>query len=95
MFGVGFSEFLLIGLVVILFVRPDDLPAFFRKAGKIYGKARAAYREVMSVKDDFLREMDVSAALEESEKKAEKKAEPEKEKPEAVSAPASNSTENN
>lgn len=95
MFGIGFSEFLLIGLVVILFVRPDDLPAFFRKAGKIYGKARSAYREVMSVKDDFLREMDVSAALEESEKKAEKKAEPEKEKPEAVSAPASNSTENN
>ncbi len=93
MFGIGFSEFLLIGLVVILFVRPDDLPAFFRKAGKVYGKARAAYREVMSVKDDFLREMDVSAALEESEKKSEKKAEPEKEKPEAASAPASNSAE--
>jgi Sec-independent protein translocase protein TatA len=93
MFGIGFSEFLLIGLVIILFVRPDDLPAFFRKAGKVYGKARAAYREVMSVKDDFLREMDVAAALKESDTEPGKTQEQAKKEPDAESAPARDSSD--
>jgi hypothetical protein len=35
--------------------------------GKIYGQIRRGYKEVVSVKDDFIREMDVHAAMKESE----------------------------
>jgi sec-independent protein translocase protein TatB len=67
MFGIGFSEIVIIALVVIVFVRPDDLPAFIRKAGKFYGQAKKTYGEIVSFKDEFMREMDVAAALKESE----------------------------
>ena len=75
MFGIGFSEIVIIALVVIVFVRPADLPAFVRKLGRLYGQAKRAYNEIISVKDEFIREMDIVAALKESEKPAEKAAE--------------------
>ena len=62
MFGIGFSEVILLALVAVILIKPDDLPGFFRKAGKFYGKVKAAYKEVAAVKDDFLREMEVVAA---------------------------------
>jgi Sec-independent protein translocase protein TatA len=68
MFGIGFSELALIVLVVIVFIRPDDLPAFFRKAGRAYAELKKAYDEIAAVKDDFLREMDVAAAVQEAER---------------------------
>ena len=67
MFGIGFSELALIVLVVIVLIRPDDLPAFFRKAGRAYAEIKKAYDEIAAVKDDFLREMDVTAAVQEAE----------------------------
>lgn len=76
MFGIGFSEVILLALVAVLLIKPDDLPGFFRKAGKFYGKIKAAYKEVIAVKDDFLREMEVGAAVGEAadpEKKPEPK----------------------
>ncbi|HEY9053271.1 MAG TPA: hypothetical protein VIO60_00490 [Rectinemataceae bacterium] len=68
MFGIGFSELAIIALVLVVFIRPDDLPAFFRKMGKIYGQLKRAYGEITAVKDQFLREMDVAAALKEADK---------------------------
>lgn len=62
MFGIGFTELVVIVLVGIVFIRPDDLPAFFRKVGKIVAEIRGAYNEVVAVKDEFLREIDISAA---------------------------------
>jgi sec-independent protein translocase protein TatB len=76
MFGIGFSEVILLALVAIVLIKPDDLPAFFRKAGKFYGKVKAAYKEVVAVKDDFIREMEVGAALGEASEPAKKSGEP-------------------
>ncbi len=67
MFGIGISEMAIIALVVMVLVRPEDLPAFFRKLGKFYGKVKSAYQEVVSVKDQFIREMDIAAAVQEAE----------------------------
>ena len=68
MFGIGFSEVALIALIVIVFIKPEDLPAFFRKLGRLYAQAKNAYKEVTAVKDEFLREMDVAAAIQDAEK---------------------------
>lgn len=72
MFGIGFSEVVLLALVAIVLIKPDDLPAFFRKAGKFYAKVKSAYKEVVAVKDDFIREMEVGAALGEASEPAKK-----------------------
>lgn len=72
MFGIGFSEVILLALVAVLLIKPDDLPGFFRKAGKFYGKIKGAYKEVVAVKDDFLREMEVGAAVGEAADPAKK-----------------------
>jgi Sec-independent protein translocase protein TatA len=58
MFGIGFTELIVIFLAVAVFIRPDDLPAFVRKMAKIYKEAKKAYREVVSVKDEFMKELD-------------------------------------
>jgi Sec-independent protein translocase protein TatA len=36
MFGLGFAEIVVICLVVLIIVRPKDLPRLFRKAGALY-----------------------------------------------------------
>jgi sec-independent protein translocase protein TatB len=58
MFGIGFSEILVLLVILIVFVRPGDLPRFLRTLGRLYGRARAAYRELVTIKDRFLRELD-------------------------------------
>jgi Sec-independent protein translocase protein TatA len=72
MFGVGFSEFLIIAFAIILFIKPEDIPKVFRFLGKLAGKARAAYNEAVSVKDKIMSEIDsVSDSSGESGKKEE------------------------
>ncbi|MHB0898051.1 MAG: Sec-independent protein translocase subunit TatA/TatB [Spirochaetales bacterium] len=66
MFGIGFSELAIIALVLIVMIRPNDMPAFFRKMGRLYGQIKSAYKEVAAVKDEFLKEMDVAAAVQDS-----------------------------
>lgn len=66
MFGIGFSELAIIALVLIVMIRPNDMPAFFRKMGKLYGQIKSAYKEITAVKDEFLKEMDVAAAVQDS-----------------------------
>ena len=34
----GLGEIILILVVIVLFVRPEDLPKFFRTVGRIYGE---------------------------------------------------------
>jgi Sec-independent protein translocase protein TatA len=58
MFGIGFSEIIIVFLAVIVFVRPNDLPKFLRMAGRLYGKAKKAYNELVVVKDRIVREID-------------------------------------
>ncbi|HWR11016.1 MAG TPA: hypothetical protein VN445_04305 [Rectinemataceae bacterium] len=68
MFGIGFSEIAIIVLLVIIVIRPDDMPAFFRKLGRLYAQAKKIFKEVTAVKDDFMRQMDIAAALQDEEK---------------------------
>ncbi len=60
--GIGFSELIVIALVLIIFIRPDDLPAFFRKLGKLYAELKKAYDELTEVKDAFIKEVESAAA---------------------------------
>ncbi|WP_420857603.1 Sec-independent protein translocase protein TatB [Marivivens marinus] len=54
MFGMGWSELLIIGVVALIVVGPQELPGLFRKMGQFTGKARAMARE-------FSRAMDAAA----------------------------------
>ncbi len=47
MFGLGIWELVIIVIVVILFVRPEDMPKFFRKVGKLYGELKRYNDEIM------------------------------------------------
>ena len=76
MFGIGFSEILLICLVMIIFIRPDDLPKALRTVGRYYGKAKKLYSEIITVKDRVLKEIDEATTLEEPSKPAAPKALP-------------------
>lgn len=62
MFGIGAGELAVIVLIIVVFVRPSDLPAFMRGLGKLYSEAKKAYRDVVEAKDDFIRELDIAAA---------------------------------
>jgi sec-independent protein translocase protein TatB len=63
MFGIGLGEIVLIILLLIIFIKPEDLPKFFRTMGKIYGEAKKAYNEVISVKDQIIKEIDDAASI--------------------------------
>lgn len=45
MFGMGWSEMVLIGIVALIVVGPKDLPGMFRALGQFTGKARGMARE--------------------------------------------------
>jgi Sec-independent protein translocase protein TatA len=68
MFGIGLSEFFVIAFVIILFIKPKDIPKVFRFLGKIAGKAKAAYNEVLEIKDQIVKEIDDAAEFNEKEK---------------------------
>jgi sec-independent protein translocase protein TatB len=74
MMGIGFSELVVIILVVLIFIKPDDLPAFFRKLGKLYVKIKKAYDELTAVKDEFIREIEGAAKVAEAKAEVEIKA---------------------
>jgi sec-independent protein translocase protein TatB len=54
MFDIGFWELFVIGIVALLVIGPERLPAVARKAGMWMGRAR---RLVQQVKDDIDREL--------------------------------------
>ena len=45
MFGLGWSEMLVIGIVALIVIGPKDLPGLFRTMGQFTGKARMMARE--------------------------------------------------
>ena len=67
MFGVGFGEILIVLLIAIVFIRPEDLPKFLRGAGRLYGQIKRIYNEVMQTKDKIIKEIDKAASLDEPE----------------------------
>ena len=63
MFGISLAEVALIFIVIIIFIRPNDLPKFLRSAGRAYGKARKIYREIIGVKDQVIKEINSIADM--------------------------------
>ncbi len=47
MFGIGFFEIILIIFVVLIFIKPKDLPNFIRSIGRFYSQIRNAYLSVL------------------------------------------------
>jgi Sec-independent protein translocase protein TatA len=86
MFGIGLSEIILVGLIIIVFIRPGDLPKFLHTAGKLYGKAKRAYNDLIAVKDQIIKEIDQAATLDETPPPTETPALPEK--PASLPVPA-------
>ena len=41
--GIGFQEILVVGALIVLLIRPQELPAIFRKIGKIWAKVYYYY----------------------------------------------------
>lgn len=61
MFGIGFSELLVIALALIILVRPSDLPTILRKLGRAYGSLKKTLSELTDIKDEFLKEVEKAA----------------------------------
>jgi len=45
MFGLGFWEIIIICIAIIIFIRPEDIPKFAKKAGKLYGDIKRYYHD--------------------------------------------------
>ncbi len=43
MFGLGFSEIVLVVVIMFLITKPEDLPQIFRQIGRIYGMVQRMY----------------------------------------------------
>lgn len=65
MFDIGWSELLLIGVVALIVIGPEDLPRMFRALGRMTAKARAMAREFSSAMEDAARESGVKEAADE------------------------------
>ena len=65
MFGINYSELLVIALVALVVIGPKDLPRVMRQVGRFIGKAQGMARHFRSGIDTMIRE----AELEELEKK--------------------------
>jgi len=65
MFGIGFGEILVVLIIAIVFIRPEDLPKFLRSAGRLYGQMKKMYKEVIQAKDKIIKEIDEDVSLDE------------------------------
>lgn len=66
MFGLGWSELLVVGIVALIVIGPKDLPGLFRTMGQFTGKARMMAREfsrAMEQAADDLGVKDISKTL--------------------------------
>ncbi len=52
MFDIGWSELLLIGVVALIVIGPEDLPKLFHTLGRITARARGMAREFSSAMED-------------------------------------------
>ena len=63
----GFQEFLLLAIVALVVVGPDDLPLMMRKIGQWVGKMRAMAREFQSAFDDIAKQAELDELRKEIE----------------------------
>jgi Sec-independent protein translocase protein TatA len=57
MLGINFLEFVVILCVVVIFVRPRDLPRFFHGIGKVYAQLKDAYKQLVKTRDEVLQDL--------------------------------------
>lgn len=55
MFDIGFWEFALIGVIGLIIVGPERMPAVAKKAGELVGKIK---RFIAKIQDDFTDELE-------------------------------------
>jgi len=63
----GFQEFLLIAIVALVVVGPEDLPIMMRKIGQWVGKMRAMARECQTAFDDIAKQAELDELRQEIE----------------------------
>lgn len=66
MFGLGWSEMMVVGIVALIVIGPKDLPQVFRTVGEFTGKAKGMAREFSRAMNDAANEAgvnDISASL--------------------------------
>lgn len=66
MFGLGWSEMVLVAIVALIVIGPKDLPGMFRTMGQFTGKARGMAREFTQAMNDAADESgvrDISKSL--------------------------------
>ena len=67
MFGIGFSEILLIAVVALIFIGPKKLPEFMRQAGRFFVQMRRTANEVRSTFDQVIQDAENEIRKEEAE----------------------------
>ncbi len=58
MFGIGWSEFILIALVLLVFVGPKHLPSVLKKFGLVVGEIKRAGRELQTQVTEEIRDIE-------------------------------------
>lgn len=64
---IGFPELILIGIIALIVVGPNDLPKLMRSAGQFVAKARSLAGEFTSAFDQMARETEMSELRQEIE----------------------------
>jgi sec-independent protein translocase protein TatB len=61
-FGIGWTEFIVIALVLLIFVGPKNLPPLLRKVGGIMAEFKSASRELRNQLDVEVKALDLDQA---------------------------------
>src|SRR4051812_29227367 len=67
MFGIGFSELVVIAIVALIFVGPKRLPEVMKQAGKLFVHVRRTANDVKGTFDQVVREAENEVRREEAE----------------------------
>jgi len=67
MFGIGLGELAVILVAIVILVNPKDLPALFRKAGRLWSELRSLGDKARDVARDAAREIRIDEDKEERE----------------------------
>ena len=64
MFGLGWAEIMVVGIVALIVIGPKELPIVFRKVGQFVGKAKGMARDFSSAMHDAAEESGMKDAME-------------------------------
>lgn len=67
MFGIGFTELIVLAVVALIFVGPDRLPQFMKQIGKLFVHTRRMATDVRSAMDTVIRDAEKEIRIKEIE----------------------------